>query len=315
MALSRIGAVTFAAGSNLCQAIEHDPVNGFLYAICQVVPGRIVKIDVATFSVVATLALSVAGFGPFAAAIDVDNGFLYVPIDSSPCRIFKIDLATFTEVTSLVLAANHNKGRACILPPGSGFLYVACYATPGIVEKINLATFTSAGSVTFNAGEGPLWGFSYDKSRYLYAASYSVGAEDIVKVDTTTMTRIGAVITPAAEANCVNNARYTYRDYAYFTDLVGPGEITKLRLSDFTLEAPLVFAVGNNSPRGGFVTQQTGFLVVNVPLTPNKVKKIRLSDFTEVDSLDLNANENTGFAVYIDETTGYGYVGLEYDVP
>lgn len=119
---------------------------GYLYVGVPTTPGRIVKIDLATFTVDSTLTL--AADEAHARGLVVKDGYLYVGCWESPAKIVKIDLATFTEVATLTLASGEN--NAYDLVTSGDLLYVLCYDY--YLVRVDLPTFTRIDSLNLGAG-------------------------------------------------------------------------------------------------------------------------------------------------------------------
>ncbi len=81
-------------------------------------------------------------------------------------------------------------------------------------------------------------------------------------------------------------------EYAYFGTQNIPGEIFKVRLSDFTEVAKLTLNAGEDDLNSVLIDPKGEYAYFGTDTSPAKIIKIRLSDFTEVDTLTFNAGEN-----------------------
>ncbi len=117
--------------------------------------------------------------------------------------------------------------------------------------------------------------------------------------------------------NDQNNVKVSAIDnlsgFAYFGANTNPGEIAKVRLSDFTRVAALVLPEASIGallidPGNGYLYAATGRVGTTMP-DPSKIYKIDLGTFKIVDSLTLAAGENDIQSGAIDTAAGFAYFG------
>ncbi|MBI3088306.1 MAG: filamentous hemagglutinin N-terminal domain-containing protein [Candidatus Omnitrophica bacterium] len=159
---TRVGALTLNAGpppstaENILSSAVIDTTNGFAYFGTGQSPGKVVKINLATFTRVGALTLNAGENGLTSAVIDPGAGFAYFGTYTSPGIVVKVRLSDFTRNAALTLNAGEDSLSSAVIDPGAGFAYFgtdfvcwgSCGSTPpGIVVKVNLV-----GSVTMRLG-------------------------------------------------------------------------------------------------------------------------------------------------------------------
>jgi hypothetical protein len=101
----RVGGLTLPTGEDRLTSAVMDPAGRFAYFGTQTVPGRVVKVDLATSTHVATLTLAAGEDYLLSAVIDPAGRYAYFGTYTSPGRVVKIDLDSFTRVGARTLAA------------------------------------------------------------------------------------------------------------------------------------------------------------------------------------------------------------------
>lgn len=135
-ALGQNESLTFDVGESNTNAIFSDGT--YLYAGLETIPGKIVKVDLATFTKHSTLTLD-SGENNIYAFVS-DGTYLYVGLTTTPGKIVKINLADFTKNSTLTLDAGEN--IVYDLATDGTYLYAGLATTPAKVVKIDLTTFT-----------------------------------------------------------------------------------------------------------------------------------------------------------------------------
>jgi len=191
--------------------------------------GSLVKIDLATFTLVGSLALELqqAGYEPWtgratAAALDSANGMAYIAVED---KIARVRLSQF-DITGW-LDVDYGGLYAALIPPATTGTpeyvffgtcrYPPVEADPAKIVKIRLSDFTISGVLTLNPGEAALCGPAiYEWPGYGYFAFTSgagwfgqYGPHGVVKVDLNALTRVGA-LTWAVEIGPADTATTDY---------------------------------------------------------------------------------------------------------
>jgi hypothetical protein len=93
--------------------------------------------------------------------------------------------------------------------------------------------------------------------------------------------------------------------FAYFAINASPGQIVKIRLSDFTVVSSLTLSV--NDPVSGVIDSAHGFAYFGTDDWPAKIVKVDLATFTEVGTITLGSGENDVERAAIDTVNGFAY--------
>lgn len=138
--LTRVGALTLDAGDDVSttEGAAIDATNGFVYfSALNPAPGRVIKIDIPSFTKVASVNLSTGANSARTITYDALNGFLYVGTSVSPTKVDQINLASFTDTGNITLASGENLAQTSQRDTlGSGYTYYATYTTPSRVVKV-----------------------------------------------------------------------------------------------------------------------------------------------------------------------------------
>jgi hypothetical protein len=191
-----------------------------------------------------------------------------------------------------------------------GFAYFGTYDPSGIVAagtvfKVDLSTFTIVASLTIPFGTVSSilvesnGGFAYvGSSSSFMVAKISLASFTVVGTTSTFDHNRGAVLD-------------TVHGFAYYAGK--GGDITRVRLSDFTRDGFLYLATGNGKNIGlGYaasIDPAGGFAYFGA-FYNGQVFRIRLSDFTLAETLVLPQTEKTSVqASAIDTVNGFVYFG------
>lgn len=220
----RIDIQTFAIDSRLdlnINDITNLYLDGtFLYAGNNV--SRIAKIDVETFTQIATLNI---GGDRSIISIVSDETFLYVGTSDNTggaAAIYRIDISTFTFVSSLSFGVN---AGAIYLTMDGDFLYASINPITGsVIHKISLQPFNSVGTLTTTNEAGSI----VTNGTYLYAPIFrplnAVGLLAVINLDTFTLKR-ELTLTVANPMSIIVDPPFLYIGFQ-----VIPGKITRYYL-------------------------------------------------------------------------------------
>lgn len=251
-------------------------------------PGRIVKVNLTTFTKVSALDLDIGESDLFGAAIS--GNFLYV--GSGDNKIIKINLSTFTREAVVDL----NYASPTSLHISGDYLYVVHYSDPAAVTKIGLSTFVISKEQIYAGEKNITSGIIYDG--HIYGACVRNPGK-ILKINLSDLSLDAALALAGNEnrAECMD----IYRGYLYVglhtelgEDAAGP-YVAKVSLSTFT-------EVG--SPLGDAVTHRTIWAakVVGSNLylgdysTPVRIIKVDLDTFSKSDELVLPVNDENNIS-------------------
>ena len=175
-----------------------DPASRYAYFTANLVPSKIVKIDLESFQVISTLTLSVGMNYVQVTLMDPRGQYLYVcPYETTVARIVRIALSTFTQHAVLTLPGgipySSRKIVSGVIDPHGQYAYLGTAEYPasavGKVIRVNLTTFAFDSmygiSPLIGQMEGVMGGFYYENrgiyslaidphNRYLYIVIYGV---------------------------------------------------------------------------------------------------------------------------------------------
>ncbi len=121
--------LTLATGEDSIVSLFSDGT--YLYAGSYTIPGKVVKIDLSTFTAVSTLTLT-AGEDSIVSLFS-DGTYLYAGSYTIPGKVVKIDLSTFTAVSTLTLTAGEDS-IVSLFSDGT-YLYAGSYTIPGKIVR------------------------------------------------------------------------------------------------------------------------------------------------------------------------------------
>ncbi len=295
-----VGSLT-TPNANLLDSAVIDSVHGFAYFGTDTSPGVIVKVNLSTFTEVATLQPGANCLT--SAVIDVPGGFAYF---GSFCNgvVVKIRLSDFSVNGTLMVSSQIVHG---VIDTLHGFAYFNDFAN--VIFRIRLSDFTNAGFLELPATATPLYTSVIDPSGgFAYFAS-CCGAKpyNLYKVRLSDFTVVDRV--PLNDP-VVSAAIDTSNGFAYFGIGTSPGQVVKVRLSDLKRVGSLQLNPGEDFPDTAVINTASGFAYFGTETTPGIIIKVNTSTLTETGSLTLPASDCCFIkAAIIDIGAGFAYFG------
>jgi len=277
----------------------------YLYYSLLTNPGKIVKIDLKTFTKLKTLTLDVSETQIY--SLSLDDTYVYAATNN--LKMVRIKKDSFTRDSVIALS-----GSIFTTSSDGTFLYAISGDSPIIVDKIDINTFTLVASLTLNAGEN--WGLdSCIDGSYLYVGTF-VAPGKIVKIDLSTFTRDNALTLDIGENYAYNLC--IVGSYLYAGLGVTPGKIVKIDLNNLTKINTLTLTGSDVRT----ITSDGTYLYVGHASTPGEITKISIATFSEVtvDILDVGDNIcnkllTDGLFVYVGLRTSPGKLSRRYIMP
>src|SRR5262249_41167771 len=135
--LTRVAAITLAAGEDHCHSAVIDPARQLAYFGTDTMPGKVVKVSVAPADFRRIGSLTFAGVDGMAHAASNDpaRGELYFVTDMDPAQVVRVSTSTFTQTGVLTLEPGEKH-----LHPVVGddhYLYFGAATSPGKVIRVN----------------------------------------------------------------------------------------------------------------------------------------------------------------------------------
>lgn len=196
--IAKIDLTNFSPISTLPVGGTTDPFSmtyyeGYLYLGSITSPGRIDKIDLASFTNVGHLDL-LTGENYITDLLPYQN-ILYVVCRTQPTKVVKIDLSSFTRIGSLTLNSDERNGA--LINYYNEHLYVTTNewlwgSYPSKVVRIDIASFEREGAFSFSTANNEK-SVGFDSAvvcgKYLYVGFIAQANTDIVRVNLNTFTR------------------------------------------------------------------------------------------------------------------------------
>jgi len=272
---AHVGTLTLPAGEErpICAVI--DPVGAYAYfGTYRTFPGRVVKVDLVTFTRAGALMLE-ADEDSMSAVIDPAGAYAYFGT-FYPGRVVKVDLATFTRAGAVALNAGEEVLVSAVIDPAGAYAYFGTQTSPGIVVKVDLGTFTRAGALALNAGENSLESAVIDPTgAYAYFGTGTTPGI-VVKVDLSTFTRAGALTLNAGEDYLNCGVIDLVGQYAYFgaSPSWAGGVVVQVDLTSFTRAAAVT--LGEKDLQTAAIDPLGEYAYFGTFESPGRVVKIEL---------------------------------------
>jgi subtilisin family serine protease len=279
---------------------------GYLYAGGWDIPGKLAKIDMATFNVVANLTLP-AGEDKVNSLLIVGN-YLYAGLATSPGEIVKVDLANFTEVATLDL----DSCNVLALVADDHYIYASLSQSPGMIQRVDLVSFTIAGTLNFELDENFAQALAISDG-YLYAGTWNVWGTDycrILKINLTNFRVDAKLNLQHNEIYPVQLAAANGSLYAGLRGVTLPAEIVRIDFATFT-EVNAVSLSTDERQLSSFVVCG-GNIYAGLATNPGKLVELTLSPLVKVATFSLKPGENQVVGVAATNKSVYAglYTGL-----
>ncbi len=238
----RVGALTLDPGEDILTSAVLDDVDGFAYFGTATAPGIVVKIDLSTFTRASavTLDVNLNQYPLTSAVIDTGNGFAYFGTsNTSPANIIRIalngaNLPTYDGM--LTLNPGEENLLSAVIDTANGQAYFGTLDTSAAntasVIQVDLANFNRAGALALNQDENGLGSAVIDTANNAAYFATSTSPINIVKVQLSPLSRVGAIQPFSTDYNLVYAGVIdASKGYAYFGAQGSPSVIAKVRIS------------------------------------------------------------------------------------
>lgn len=218
-----------------------DPAGRYAYFFGYT-SGKIIKVDLDTFTVADRLTLPASLSHPITAVVDPDGRYAYAgifPRFSEPGQILRIDLASFQLAGSVVMTENERPTSSVIDAQGR-YAYFGTFGTDderGQIVRIDTSTFTQAGEITLDEGETDLTSAVIDPSGAFAYFGANTRPGQIVRIDLGAFERAGAITLQGAGEGDLYGEDYPQSavidpagEYAYFGLASFPGRVARIHL-------------------------------------------------------------------------------------
>lgn len=198
-------ALTLDPGDDRLSSLHFDANGGGrLYGTCFTSPGRVVDVDLTTFTRVGAVDLPVALFDLRTGLYDAFGGMMYAASGTIPSRVARLTTFPLAFDTSVSLPAGANLARSMVRnpAPGTPIVYIGTDTSPGRIVRFDLLGFTAVDVLTLDAGDNFIRSLAAtDAGNTLIAGTYTTPGRTIA-VD---VTGAPMVRTAALDHNGSNN--------------------------------------------------------------------------------------------------------------
>ncbi len=308
LAFERIDALILAGEGDLTSAVI-DPTGEFAYFGTFTFPGRVVKIDLATFEVVDVLNLESGEDQLRSAVIDPAGEFAYFGTLTSPGRVVKVDLSSFERAGSITLESFEELLVSAVIDPDGQFAYFGTSTFPGGVVKIDLSSFERVGSIMLQAGEDlPATAVMDPAGEFAYFGTATFPGR-VVRIDLDSFERVDAVLLQSVEEMLFTSVIDSAGEFAYFGTSTNPGRVVKIDLSTLTRVDSMMLESGESALSSSVIDPAGEFAYFGTGTGPGQIIKTSLANFERVDAVTLESGENGPSSAVISPDGNFAYFG------
>jgi hypothetical protein len=305
-----------ADGQAVFTASVVDPAGRYAYFGTNSIPGSIVKVDLATFKRVATIALPSGEDAPRSAVIDAAGRYAYFGTYTQPGNVIKIDLQSFQRVGAITLQAGEDQLSSAVIDATGTYAYFGTSTEVGQVVKIDLASFTRVAAIDFSAGteEGYLIAATIDLSgHYAYFGTGPLTGK-AVRVDLTTFERVDSITIADDQGTSAAlmdpSGRFVY--FGTNPPFIGAARLVKVDLASFQVTETVELDINNYEggitaavidPHGNYA------LLGNTWGSATRLVEVDLQGFYRVGAISLGVTEGGFHSAVIDPAGRYAYFG------
>ncbi|MFQ5822078.1 MAG: fibronectin type III domain-containing protein, partial [Candidatus Heimdallarchaeota archaeon] len=278
--------IIFDEGDDLAGSQANDAM--YIYVSLAIDPGKVMKIDRRTFSVVDKLILppNPSPHSPgeqLATLLHAYKGILYVGTDADPPFIVAISLATFKVICVLELfdtyPTNVSIGGVYSMARRRDMLYAGLNSRPGMIVAINLTTFSVNKTLTLNQGENTVSDMVVD-GKYLYAGLHTFPGK-VVAVDLDRFEEIKSITLRSGED--IARALAIYSDILYVGTHTNPAMLVAIDLATFSEVSSIIMQDGEDAIHSLAVYEHYAYGALWT--SPGKIVVVDLDIFEELGTL------------------------------
>jgi hypothetical protein len=249
--------------------------------------------------------------------VDAANGYLYMSNRQYDynSEVARIDLSPFSYVSAVTI------GTTCVGELGAdlddGYVYVASCGGSVFPDMFQVdidpaRTFQQSGFAPLDSGDRPFFEIAVDAANnFAYLSSGGTSGTDrrVVKVNTSTLTRIGhLVITDQSGYFGGDVALDSVNGNLYYGSSQFPATISKIELTGFTVADTNTLSTQSplNDYSSSAIDADNGYAYFG-SYGSDEILKVRLSDFSILSSTPVTGAtfiEN----ILLDTAKGYGYI-------
>ena len=308
LAFERVDALILSGEGDLTSAVI-DPSGEFAYFGTFSFPGRVVKVNLATFEVVDVLTLESGEDQLRSAVIDPEGEFAYFGTLTSPGRVVKVDLSSFERAGSITLESFEELLVSAVIDPAGQFAYFGTSTFPGGVVKIDLSSFERVDSIMLQAGEDlPATAVMDPAGDFAYFGTATFPGR-VVRIDLASFERVGALVLESGEEMLFTSVIDSAGEFAYFGTSTNPGRVVKINLSSLSRVDSMTLESGENALSSSVIDPSGEFAYFGTSTGPGQIIKTSLPDLQRVDAVTLESGENGPSSAVIAADGSFAYFG------
>jgi len=316
-----------------------DAGRGYAYFATNTDPAKVIKIDLNTFTKVATLELDYENAR--AAVIDTSGSthYLYIGHNESPGRVTKIDLNTFEIDDVLNTGDDGKKITSGAIDTAEGYLYFGTYTGSARVVKVDLSTFSHEDTLWLSGDNNKAVSMVIDTSHethYAYVGC-EVNPGRVVKVNLDTFRKEGRGLSTGSEKKHLRSASIDMANgYLYFTSRSDNAFFVRVDLNaTFDNDAVVKMKIrgsDNRNPVTHVLDAANGYAYLGLDSGNGRIIRVDLAGFDRLTAatidpdggmelnpappienyeiLRLGLEEADPSAAVIDPEAGFAYVGV-----
>lgn len=311
MGFTELAHITLGAGENQLYDGVIDTVNNFAYFISSTNPIKIVKVDLSTFTEVATLTL-IAGEtfdnGVRGTVIDATLGFLWVR-DLGNGRLIKVNLSTFTVATRGTPGSLPSNGADLLIDTTNQIIYWANGGGGGTnVYKVNYncGVVTSFSYVAHSSSASA--GVIDVANQFAYWGANPLLPADVLQINLNPFGYSTKISLPNGDSSL--NSGVIAGGFIYFISGANPAKIVKISTSPFSRIGNITLNAGERGQGGASTAVDVinGWMYATAGISaPFDVVRINLSTFARQDS--VTPAEGGALLSAINDPNGFVYIG------
>lgn len=300
----------FLGSPDLIRCAVIDSSGTYAYFASLTMPSKIVKLEVATVTVVSEVSLANDEGLIQTGIIDPTGSYAYFGTQTYPPKIIKFELSTMTRAGSLEVLEADGVFTSSAVDPLGRYGYFVSSSAPGRIIKLDLAKFMVASLIYLDETDVACDAAVIDPAgSYLYVATNSP-PYSIIKVDLTTETRVSAIQLASTESSIYSSVITPAGDYAYFATGTAPSSLVKIDLASFQFSSILRLPSGDDNVCSAVMDPSGAFLYLGTESYPGKIIKVNLTTLTKEDEISLGYQDTPLRAAVMCPTGTQAFFGV-----
>lgn len=295
--LERVDSLQFLADEDACTVVVGDSAGNYAYYGTSY-PGKLVKVDLNTFTRVAAVQMHYEAAPTISGVISPDEACGYFAFYDYPASIAKVNLDTMVVTERLICSEDVYALGPALLDAARNVMYLGPDTIPAAIVSIDLESFTQKASIPCLDGLSNVRTMLVDQARrqaYLGTRT-NPPRIGLVNMDSFELESVLSFWGNTGEILC--GAMDHAAAYAYFVLNSYPMTILKLDTATFTIAAEAQLTEGLWDAYVMLIDPTDTYAYLATHTVPIRIIKVDLQTFQQAATLDLNEGEDdvqTGF--------------------